>query len=195
MKVPQRGWQPALLGGDANNFSQQMSSASLLLLLTVQEWYSYRKGFIQGKEKEKMLPTPFRMLASITHLTTRENGGVKGASDFTPPFCSSRAQEWEERIAACRRLVTPHVPQLFGSSNNESFTRVAGAQWRVLPVAAVLQCASYPQYSVFSHQWKTSRELGRAAELPPGALCYQGASWCSKFVLLVVSGLPENEAK
>lgn len=115
-----------------------------------------RKGFIQGKEKEKMLPTPFRMLASITHLTTRENGGVKGASDFTPHLYSSQAQEQEERMAACRRLVTPRVPQLFGSSKNESFTRVAGAQWRVLSVAAVLQCAPYPQYSVFSHQWEAS---------------------------------------
>lgn len=143
-----------------------MNSAPLLLSLTTQECHGSRKGFIQGNEKEKRLPTPFRLLASITRLTTRENGGVKGTSDFTPRSYSLQAWEGEERMAACRRLVACSVLQLYGSSKNE-FHEMLGVQWRTLPIAAVLQwgLASHPQYLVFSHQWEAGRELGSSRAL------------------------------
>lgn len=131
-----------------------MSSAPLPLSLTMQEWHGCRKGFIQGNEKEKRLPTPFRMLASITCLTTRENGGVKGTSDFTPHLYSLQAEEGEERMAACRRLVASHAPQLFGSSKNEfheedgsSVEDLAHCCW-----AAVEPLPPTSHYLVFSHQ-------------------------------------------
>lgn len=53
------------------------------------------------------------MLVSITHLTTRENGGVKGDSDFTPHLYSPHAQDRDERMVAHRRLVAAYVSQLF----------------------------------------------------------------------------------
>lgn len=63
--------------------------------------------------------------------------GMKGASDFTPHLYSSLGQE-QEKMATCRRLAAICLPKLCGPSKNESFTRVDGVQWRILPVAAVL---------------------------------------------------------
>lgn len=147
-RLAQRGWQPALLKGDADSFSEQMNSAPLLLSLTMQECHGSRKGFIQGNEKEKRIPTPFRLLASIPHLTTRENRVVKGTSDFAPHLSSLQAQEGEERMAACRRLGASHVPQIFGSSKNEFYE-----EYGSFPIAAELQwgpCLPPPVFSIFS---------------------------------------------
>lgn len=116
------------------------------------EWHGCRKGFIQGNEKEKRLPTPFRMLASITRLTTREIGGVKGTSDFTPHLYSLQAQDEEERMAACTRLVASHVRQLFGSSRNE-FHEGNGSSVEDLAhccCVAAGPCLPPPVFGVFS---------------------------------------------
>lgn len=148
----------------------------------MQERHGYGKGFIQEQEEEKRLPTPFRMLASVTRLTNRENVGAKGASAFTPHPRSPQAGGREERMTARGRLVAPRVPQLVGPSKNESFTGAGGwssvenlaHRWR----AAV--CPSPPtpniQYFLLSE-----KQVGSwaAAELPPGALCCQRASSCS----------------
>jgi len=137
------------------------------------------------------------MLASVACLTTRENGGVKGASDVTPHLYSSQAQEQEERMAACRRLVTPHVPQLFGPGKNENSTRVAGAQRSISPVAAVLQCAPClpsPIFSIFSSvrsRWGAGQQQSFLLEL----CAVRGLLSAAVVFLLVVSGLSEYKAK
>lgn len=93
----------------------------------MQECHDSRKGFIQGNEKEKRLPTPFRMLASITRLTTRENGGVKGTSDFTPHLYSLQARKGEERMLPAEGwLLLVSLSYLVPAKM--SFMRMMGAQ-------------------------------------------------------------------
>lgn len=95
-------------------------------------------------------------------------------------------------MAACR-FVALRAHQLFDAGKNESFMGVTGAQWRILPIAAVLQCAPRlppPIFSIFS-----SVRSGQGAGQQQSFCAVRGLLSEAIFFLLVVSSVSEYKAK
>lgn len=149
-----------------------MNSAPLLLSLPCRNGMVAERGLFREMRKRKGSPRPLGCWQASLVWQPEKSGELRGLQIshlISIPFRLKTgkrgwlpAQGWS-LLMSLSYLVPAEM----------SFMRVMGAQWRILPIAAVLQqgLASHPQYSVFSHQWEAGRELGSS-----GALCFQRAS-------------------
>lgn len=135
-----------------------MSWAPLLLpwLCLVTE-----SGLFRGRRKKKRLLIAFLRLASTTCLASRENWRVKGLQilHLIPVLLGLKtgrrgwlpAGSLPRMSISCLMLAKMRVSWGWLEPSGESCP---------LLLCCSVPLVSYPQYSVFSHQWEAGRELG-----------------------------------
>lgn len=159
-RLPRNWLEPALLKGDADSFSQQMSSTPLLLSLAMQECHGSRTGVYSGEwEREKAPPRLSGCWqASLVW---------QGTADFAPHLYSLRLERGKRGwLPAEDCLLLVSFSYLVPAKM--SFLRVMGDQWGPCPL--LLCCsgavASHPSIWCFLISEKqVGQELGTSRAL------------------------------